>query len=136
MRKYLFIALFFSSLLDPISEGLARFSNRWQNFFSNSEKKDSVQIVPPNYLPLLTRETSVRNPRETVWIRESFPTADNNNDGKDNPAKALPKPQVGTIDSHNIKPYEVSANRNASKYFRNYYQVDWSQYEKDYPTKL
>ena len=109
MRKYLFIALIFSSLLNTLPESLAKFSFHWRNFFSNSERNDSVQVVTPNYLPLLTRERSARSPREPVRIREALPPADKKDDGKDIPDRALPIPKVGTI------PVEISVSKTGAR---------------------
>ena len=37
------------------------------------------------------------------------------------------------IGSHDLKPYEKAANRNAKDYFGRHYDVDWSKHEPHYP---
>lgn len=37
------------------------------------------------------------------------------------------------VTTHDFKPYEMRANRHASRYFSKYYGVDWSIYETTHP---
>lgn len=37
------------------------------------------------------------------------------------------------LTTHDIKPYEMRANRNSATYFGQYYGVDWSIFEDEYP---
>ena len=37
------------------------------------------------------------------------------------------------VETHDFKWYEMRANRNASKYFKKYYSIDWNAYETYYP---
>ena len=117
--------------------------------FINADIKDEIQ---GDFQTYITSQSENRSSRQKyvqgLYMHEFGHTIDSHKWGllylfgvaipsassaKNNVGMYNPNFSWAWIGTHDLKSYERAANRNASKYFKKYYQIDWSQYEPYYP---